>query len=529
MNSQQAIFAIQQTVMGRSAIFLGEVTLRILLLSAGMVVLAFLIGRFVPQKRRRIKRVLVPFAIWLLMLALGWGLKAVGWDAGVAVVTYAALLLGYVTIINLLFIAIFDLIFPLVRLEIPEIVSELGLGFAYIVAAIAVLRISGVNLSGIIATSAVVTGVIGLSLQATLGNILGGVALQMDDSIHVGDWVQLENGKQGRVTEIRWRHAVVETRDWDTMIIPNASLLAQNIIILGKRQGQPVKHRMWVYFNVDFRFSPAEVIEVVDKALQEAPIENAATDPAPHCICFDFAKDNRDSFAYYAVRYWLTNLAKDDPTSSLIRLRVHAALRRAGIPLAVPAAALFISQDDPDHDRRKISRGLDMRVAALDNVTLFDHMTPEEKARIAPRIRHVPFTKGEVITKQGATAHWLYVLTKGEVEVRLRSESGEERAINTIKAPAFFGEMGVMTGAKRSTTIVALTEVDCFRIEKDDFHQIITERPEIADGISSILAQRQVELAAERENLDSTERNRRLDAEQSRILAGIKAFFGLED
>ncbi len=494
-----------------------------------MVVVAFLIGRFVPQRRRRIRRAVLPFAVWILMLGLGLGLKAAGWGAGVAVVGYAALLLEYITIINLIFIAIFDLILPLVHFEVPEIVAELGLGFAYIVAAIVVLRSSGVNLSGIIATSAVVTGVIGLSLQATLGNILGGVALQLDDSIHVGDWVQLENGKQGKVTEIRWRHAVIETRDWDTIIVPNASLLAQNIIILGKRQGQPLKHRMWVYFNVDFRYSPAEVIDVVEKALQEAPIDNAAMDPAPNCICYDFAKDNRDSFAYYAVRYWLTDLAKDDPTSSVIRLRVHAALRRAGIPLAVPAATVFLSQDDPEHAQRKVARGLDQRVAALDNVDLFDPMTPEEKAQIAPRIRSAPFTRGEVITKQGATAHWLYVLTKGEVEVRLRSDSGEERVINTIKAPGFFGEMGVMTGAKRSTTIVALTEVDCLRIEKDDFNQIITERPEIAEGISSILAQRQVGLAAGRENLDAAEHNRRLDAEQSRILAGIKAFFGLED
>jgi hypothetical protein len=50
----------------------------------------------------------------------------------------------------------------------------------------------------------------------------------------------------------------------------------------------------------------------------------------------DLAKDTRDSFAYYAARYWLTDLAVDDPTSSAVRARIYAALRRASIPLARP-------------------------------------------------------------------------------------------------------------------------------------------------------------------------------------------------
>ena len=48
-------------------------------------------------------------------------------------------------------------------------------------------------------------------------------------------------------------------------------------------------------------------------------MERVAADPPPNVICYDFAKDGRDSFGYYAVRYWLTDLAVDDPTSSAIR------------------------------------------------------------------------------------------------------------------------------------------------------------------------------------------------------------------
>jgi small-conductance mechanosensitive channel len=510
------------------AVLLPRLGLHVAVLALGIVLLAFLLGRFAPKRRRKVRRALISYALWLTTLGLGAGLTAVGLEVRARDAAYVAELLRDVTIINLAGLAIFDLILPLVRIPVTDIVADLSLGLAYLLAALGVMRESGVNPSGLIATSAVVTAVIGLSLQATLGNILGGVALQLDDSIRVGDWIQLENGRQGRVTGICWRHTVLETRDWDTLIVPNSALLAQNIQILGKREGQASQHRMWVYFNVDFRHAPGEVIEVVDRALQEAPIPNVALEPAPHCICYDFAKDTRDSFAYYAVRYWLTDLAKDDPTSSLVRQRIHASLQRAGIPLAVPATTVFLSQDDPDHARRKEHRELDRRIAALESVELFAPMTAEEKARIAPLIRPAPFTRGEVITRQGATAHWLYVLIRGEVEIRLRSNGGEERVLGTLRAPDFFGEMGVMTGATRSTTVVALGEVECFRIEKNDFQHILVQRPEIAEGISVILAHRQMDLLALKETLGADERARRLQDQHGRILAAIQTFFGLD-
>ena len=59
---------------------------------------------------------------------------------------------------------------------------------------------------------------------------------------------------------VRWRHTVVETRDWSTIIVPNAQLLASNITILGKRDGLPGPQRMWVYFDVDFRYAPSRVV-----------------------------------------------------------------------------------------------------------------------------------------------------------------------------------------------------------------------------------------------------------------------------
>src|SRR5262249_55575533 len=131
------------------------------------------------------------------------------------------------------------------------------------------------NLSGIIATSAVLTAVIGLAFQDTLGNIVGGLALELDDSVSVGDWIKVGD-VVGKVTEVRWRYTAIETRNWETVILPNSLLVKGQVTILGQRQGQPHYWRRWVYFNVDFRFRPSDVIASVHGALRGITIENVA-------------------------------------------------------------------------------------------------------------------------------------------------------------------------------------------------------------------------------------------------------------
>jgi CRP-like cAMP-binding protein len=325
---------------------------------------------------------------------------------------------------------------------------------------------------------------------------------------------------------IRWRHTIVETRDWETIVVPNANLLAQNIIILGKRIGKPVQYRKWVFFNVDFRYPPSHVIDVVREALWSAPIEAVADDPKPSIICYDFAKDGRDSFGYYAVRYWLTDLLNDDATNSRIRTRIYTALKRAGIPLARPAQTLFVQPEEDDGVRAE--RHKERRIRALETVDLFKSLTPEERDFVADHLRYAPFTAGETCTRQGSVAHWLYVLTSGRAEIRRRVDGSTlHKTLTTVDAPGFFGEMGLMTGEPRAADVVAMTDVECYRLDKEGLQRILEERPEVAEQFSKTLAERRVALAVAAEGLDEEAQRARMQSEQTRILDRIQTFFGL--
>jgi small-conductance mechanosensitive channel len=500
-----------------------------LIIVAAFLLTATLVRPAIPRVRRRLRRAAFFSTAYLLALAVAYFGKYLPIENIVSVASNVGGILGWIAIIEIAAIAIFKLILPKLGADLPSIVADLSIGAALFVLVIAGLRQFGVDPTSIVTTSAVVTGILALSLQTTLGNVIGGVALQLDRSIRVGDWIQLENGRQGRVREIHWRHTVIETRDWDTIIVPNSSLLAANIIILGKREGEPLQHRMWVYFNVDFRFRPSHVIKTAQEAIQAAPpIRGVATHPPPNCVCLDFARDQRESYSLYAVRYWLTIIADDDPTSSLVRQRLFAALKREGIPLAIPAAQLFVDQDSAERRDRKLQSDTEQRLQALKSVDFLKILDADEMEFLAAGLQPAQFSAGENITVQGREAHWLYILTEGSAEVRIVA-GDQEQKVASLVAPNIIGEMGLMTGEPRGANVVATSPVHTYRLYRDSFQQILSDRPQLMEEISRILATREIGLQSARQQLDASTRDAQIEDASSHLLSKISTFFGLSD
>jgi CRP-like cAMP-binding protein len=313
----------------------------------------------------------------------------------------------------------------------------------------------------------------------------------MDETLSIGDWIQIDK-YTGKVKEIGWRHTAIETRNWDTVFIPNARLMREEVTVLGRQAINPdvVQHRQWVYFNVDFRYAPGEVIATVERALTKGPIDNVAESPAPQCIAMAF----EDSWVKYAVRYWLTDLAKDDFTDSLVRQRVYYALARADMPLSLPAQTLFLRQQNSEEREQHQQRELDRRLNALQGVAVFQSLTSDELKTLAGRLHFAPFAKSEVIMRQGTQAHWLYIINSGRAIEEIRDPQGEDHLVTRLNPGDVFGEMSLLTGAPRSATVVAEDPVTCYRLDPEGFRDIIRARPEIGEYMSRVLAERKMQI-----------------------------------
>jgi len=461
--------------------------------------------------------------IVLHAVAAGIGAAQASFGYASSIADIAALSFQLLAVVGMITTLVFRALLPRVGWALPRIMIDLLTALGVIIVFIIVGKRAGFSVAGLITTSAVLTAVIGFSLQDTLGNVMGGLSVQLDKSLKVGDWVSLGPGQpSGRVSEIRWRYTAIETRNWDTVIIPNGALVKSQITILGRRTGAPVQTRRTVDFYVDFRTPPTDVIDAVESALRKDPVPRMATDPPPHVLFHGI----KDSFAHYVVRYWLTDLAVDDPPDSATRVRVWYALRRAGIPLSIPASAVFLTPDTPEREQRKTQQELERRIDALGQVDLFRGLGDAVRAELATHLAFTPFAAGERVCREGDRDDGLYIIVDGEAIVRIGTGI-EEREVARLIGGQFFGEMSLMTGEARTATVVAATDLTCYRVNKAAFQVVLREQPSIAEHIAGVLATRRTALSAVRDEAEEVKRSRAETAKQD-LLGRIRGFFRIQ-
>ena len=465
--------------------------------------------------------------LWLFLFgiagqAAGLGAAKLGFYTAAHVFEVVFRVVWTIALIRIAGFALFRLVLPKLGKPLPRIIEDLAIIVAYTVYGLSQLRLAGVDLTGIIATSAIITAVLAFAMQDTLGNVLGGLAIQLDNSVRVGDWIQME-GLSGRVIDIRWRSTAVETRDWQTVVIPNSQLMKNRFMIVGRREGAPLQWRRGLRFMIDPAVPPARVIALIDEEMHEIMIANVARAPAPSCILVGFEAGN----LLYELRYFLTDLQEDDFTDSAVRVHLFASLQRAGLRVAEEQRTVLAVAKDEAHAATVRQRELSRRLIMLKQVDLLAPLSDEEKNFVAERLQYAPFARGDIITKQGSIAHWLYVIAFGEAEVRFEQPGRAPRVIGTVRPGQFFGEMGLLAGESRNATVMAKTDVECYRLDRASFQALLLARPELANEVSKVIAARKPELETARAEAAEAMAHPPEPA-QPALLERIQRFFGLK-
>ncbi|OYU44400.1 MAG: mechanosensitive ion channel protein MscS, partial [Burkholderiales bacterium PBB4] len=379
------------------------------------------------------------------------------------------------------------------------------------------LRLMGVDPSQLFTTSAIITAVIAFAMQDTLGNVLGGVMLQLDNSLKVGEWVRIDD-ISGRVVDVRWRYTAIETRNRETIVVPNSWLMKNRFGVLRQSKDEPLLWRRTVYFNVDATAAPGTVIAALQKAVVDGGIPCVAESPAPSAVLMDTSM----GYFRYGLRYWLTDAQFDDPTDSAVRVHALASLARIGVGLGLVQEERLMIKENDSWRQANAAREMERRLEAVQRTSLFGGLPQAEQMVLATHLQHAPYVAGGTLTRQGAVAHWLYLIVQGQVQVQVEQD-GVKTLISVLKDGDFFGEMGMLTGEPRSATVLALTDVDCYRLDNIGFSQVLVARPEIADEISAILSTRRQDL----NNRLQAAKLQHNGAPSEDLLGKIKTFFGV--
>lgn len=398
----------------------------------------------------------------------------------------------------------------------PKIIGDIVQAVIYACVGIVTLRAAGVEPTSLLTTSALLTAVVGLSLQDTLGNLFAGLSMQLQRAFEVGDWIQFDADPAhvGRVVEINWRAIRLITLDETEITVPN-SMLAKGALS-NFTKPTPIARRN-IFVTVPFGISPGRVHATILEAVRGAP--GTAATPEPSVVTKEFAENG----VVYWLRFFTTEYGRRDVIDGVVRDRVWYALERMDIPMARPLRE--VAMRAPDEDLRGAQRRIDDRAAALRAVDVLRPLSNAATVELASAAATRLYAPGETIIRQGEEGSELFIVLRGEVAVRHRANDDDTQEVTRLGPGKFFGEMSLMTGERRSATIRAVTESELLIVDQRTFKPILSASPEVATAISELLARRATELDERIQT--ASERPTRHDEKSGLILRRIKEFFSL--
>ncbi|HUP01094.1 MAG TPA: mechanosensitive ion channel family protein [Gemmatimonadota bacterium] len=434
-------------------------------------------------------------------------------------VSVALLIVGLLALLLIATISIVDFVLVRkLRFEIPNILRDATVFTLFFVGVLMILYSrTDLNVAGLFTTSAVISIVIGLALQDTLGNVFSGLALQTERSFKVSDWVRFGE-LEGIVTDISWRATKLRTRSNDLVIIPN-SLISKDTVV---NYSAPTRvHAVTVEIGVHYRHPPADVIAALEEAAEQT--EGILKRPRADVRTVAYG----DFAVTYDVKYWIKDYEEMEDIKDDFMTLIWYAFKRREIEIPYPIRNLYLHQVTPE-SRRAEAEADDERVFQhLRRVDLFDPLSESEARALAARARVEMYFGGETVLRQGEPGDSLYIIEDGLVEVVV-SQNGRSERLAHLGPSAFFGEMALMTGAERKATVVTVKPTHFFVIDREALRGTLESNPRLAERISETLAQRQQQLEDTHAAMNRIAAQA-VDAQKHQILSRIRDFFGFRE
>jgi small-conductance mechanosensitive channel len=354
-----------------------------------------LVLRFARRGERPALR--VSFGLLLVALA-GVVVAQTAGDPAIARIAAAlSVVIGGFATLQVVMDVLFRVVLPAVAPGVPRIAHDLTAAALSVAWALLCLRTGGLDPTQLFATSALVTAVIAFAMQDTLGNVLGGLVVQLDHSLRVGDWLRSDD-INGQVVDVRWRYTTVQTRHGEQVVVPNTSLMKSRFFVIrAHTDGTTQPWRRAVVLQVDGEADPTLVIAALEQGVRDAEIAHVLEEPGPSAVLSEVGA----GYCRYALRYWLADPRFDDPSDSAVRVHALAALARAGVRLGVPQEERLTIKENEGWrttlERREAARRLD----AIQHTDLFGHLPLAEQQALAGHLVHAPFAPGDTMTREG--------------------------------------------------------------------------------------------------------------------------------
>jgi len=381
------------------------------------------------------------------------------------------------------------------RFPVPNLLLGIIRGVLVGAALLAVLHFQlNINISPVLGASALLTAIIGFSLQSVLGNLLAGMSLHIVRSVVPGDWVAIGD-LEGEVIHANWRETRLRTIAGQILIVPNSTVSSATIHNMS-RPTPLRRHKIPV--GASYSDTPGAVIAALIASAKAVP--EVLRDPEPTAYIVEY----KDFAINYTLRFWTERYFDRTAVEGDVMRMIWYQFKRHGIEIPFPMSDKILNDVVEVIDRRRHQLPDDTETKQTVNDLMHSdffsrllvdekHMPllrPEQLAQIASSIRRVRFTKGEAVFCQGESGDNCYVVVHGKARGRVEYKDASQADEFDLGPGSLFGEMSLVTGMPRTATVLVNEEVELLKISQATFTTLLGMRNDIPQILSRLVAER---------------------------------------
>ncbi len=214
-------------------------------------------------------------------------------------------------------------------------------GIILVIGGLLILNGLGISITPLLTALGVGGLAVALALQDTLANLFAGLHIMMERSVRVGDFIKLESGEQGYVTDITWRTTRIRMLPNNMVIIPN-SKLSQSIITNYYLPEQRMS--LLIPISVSYSSDPDHVervlLEEVKNAIGEIPGLLAEPEPFVRFIP-GFGESSLDFTLICQVKEFVDQYRAQHE----LRKRIFKRFQKEGIEIPFPHRTVYLREE----------------------------------------------------------------------------------------------------------------------------------------------------------------------------------------
>jgi len=369
-----------------------------------------------------------------------------------------------------------------VQFPMPRVLHTITMAILYLSALFVILNgILSINITPFLATSALLTMIIGLALQGVLSNLLSGLSLHFTKSFGKGDWVEVAS-EEGVVIDTNWRETRIFNRDSNIVVIPNNTMASEKITNFSYPNK---KTALTIPVKAGYNSAPTEVFAALCEAAADVPSVLERPVPEAHLL------EHGDLGTTYRVRFWISDFAHKYQIMADVGRNIWFQFKRRNLEIPVPLSDKIKDVVESIKAKQGMPE-ITAKPERLFHSLLNSNFLREEVGELARTVGCLQFAPGEVVCRQGEKGESCYIVISGRINGEIIYEEKGKKYSSNFKVEPYqlFGEMSLFTGMPRTATGIIDVDSELLKINAVDFARLLERNPALAEVMADLVSRR---------------------------------------